>query len=100
LGFVAFLYSIIKSKRRSESLIFLALLIAFVFQVYINSSAADWWAGEAFGQRRLISSFPLFTFGFAYLIQKLQRLRPELIAIIVGAFSLYGIYLTLRYASC
>ena len=94
LGFMAFLYSVIKAKSQKETIFFIALLIAFIFQVYINSTASDWWAGHSFGQRRLISSFPLFAFGFAYIMQRIQRLFPKLNAFGIGVFSISGIYLT------
>ena len=99
-SFQIFVIYIIKTKDRSESIFFIALLIAFALQAYINSATSDWWGGESFGQRRLISSFPLFAFGFAYLTQYLQRLSPILCMIIIGAGSIYGIYLTLNYVSC
>lgn len=41
----------------------LEALIVFV-QSYINSAARDWFGGDAFGQRRMISRLPLFSFGF------------------------------------
>jgi hypothetical protein len=94
IGFIAFLYCVIKARGKEETLFFCTLLIAFVFQVYINSSASDWYAGASFGQRRLISSFPLFTFGFAYLMQRIQRSWPKLNAFLIGVSTIFGIYLT------
>ena len=95
LGFIAFIYFIFKAKNKSESSVFITMFIAFALQVYINSTTADWWAGTSFGQRRLVSSFPLFTFGFAYIMQKTQNWHSKLSIIGISVFSVLGIYLTL-----
>ena len=42
-----------------------ALLLIFALSWYANAAAADWWAGEAFGARRFVSLFPIFTLGLA-----------------------------------
>jgi hypothetical protein len=42
-------------------------------QVYVNASVSDWWAGNAFGQRRLIDVLPFFALGGAALIQRIKR---------------------------
>lgn len=95
LGFIAFLKSIIRIEGKNEAVILKAILIAFIFQVYINSTVPDWWGGHAFGQRRLISSFPLFAFGFAYLLQRILKLYPKSSVFGIRLFSIFGIYLTL-----
>jgi len=46
----------------------LAALTAFVLQVYVNSIAVDWWAGDAFGGRRFLGTFPFLLLGLASLI--------------------------------
>jgi hypothetical protein len=99
-SFLVFLFYATKTMDRKETFFFLAMLIGFILQVYINSTTSDWWGGESFGQRRLISSFPLFTFGFAYLTQYLQKLSPVLCVFMIGIASIYGISLTLNYAFC
>ena len=37
---------------------------------YVNATAADWWAGEAFGSRRFISCFAVFALGLAAMIDR------------------------------
>lgn len=93
-GFLVFLYHAIKTGTRRESIFFGTMLVAFVGQLYINSAVADWWGGDAFGQRRLISSFPLFAFGLAYLLQRGQRSAPWLNVLAIIMFSIAGLYLT------
>jgi hypothetical protein len=39
---------------------------------YVNAAVADWWGGEAFGARRFLSLFPLFTLGLAVWVQPLH----------------------------
>jgi len=41
---------------------------------YVNAAVADWWAGEAFGARRFLSLFPLFTLGLAVWLDRPSRL--------------------------
>ncbi len=76
-----------------------ALLGSFVAQVTLNSCAADWWSGHSFGQRRLLSSLPLFVLGLSFVVERLRELsggtmtRPVLGA--AAAAALLGLYLTL-----
>ena len=46
----------------------IAMLPAFLLQLYLNASIMDWWGGEAFGARRFIGLFPVFVYGFAWLV--------------------------------
>jgi hypothetical protein len=94
IGFVLFLYWIIKTRDRTQAIFFCAMFAAFMFQLYINSSVADWWGGNSFGQRRLISSFPLFAFGLAFLIQRLHASHPRLNAWAIVVSTVTGLYLT------
>jgi hypothetical protein len=94
VGFAVFLFRLIKSRERDQAVFLGLMFAAFVCQVYINSTARDWWGGESFGQRRLISSFPLFVFGLAFLIQQLDASYPRLTASAVAIISAAGLYLT------
>ena len=40
---------------------------------YVNAAVADWWAGEAYGARRFLSLFPLFTLGLAMWLNRPAR---------------------------
>lgn len=94
VGFVVFLRYIFLGKERQTFLFFLTLFIAFALQTYINSIVLDWWAGDSFGQRRLISSFPLFAFGMAYLLQWAEATYPKLVTYAVAYLSVLGLYVT------
>jgi hypothetical protein len=75
------------------------LLAAFLVQVWVNASVHDWWGGDSFGQRRLLSSLPLFALGLAFLLEKVRRrsgnrfTRPVLATVAVVAA--LGFYLVL-----
>jgi hypothetical protein len=75
------------------------LLGAFLVQVWVNASTQDWWGGHSFGQRRLLSSLPLFALGLSFLLENVRRragdriTRPVLAA--AAATMVLGFYLTL-----
>lgn len=48
------------------------VLLGFVGQVYVNACVLDWWSGHSFGQRRLISSYPLFVLGLGWVLNYLK----------------------------
>jgi hypothetical protein len=57
---------------------------------YVNAAVADWWAGEAFGARRFLSLFPLFTLGLAVWIgqaasPRARTVRLVAVWVLVGA---------------
>jgi hypothetical protein len=82
------------------------LLGAFLVQLWVNASTPDWWGGagpegHSFGQRRLLSSLPLFALGLAFLLDKVRPRSGDgftgpviaMAAVIVAL----GFYLTLIY---
>jgi len=44
---------------------------------YTNAAVADWWAGEAYGARRFVSCFPIFTIGLAAALQPLAERQRQ-----------------------
>ncbi|MCP4214403.1 MAG: hypothetical protein GY765_07085 [bacterium] len=76
VGMVLYVVHLVKSKH-SHSFFIGALLMCFVSQAYINSTIVDWWAGHAFGQRRLTGLLVVFAFGFAYLFQLVREHKPK-----------------------
>lgn len=50
-----------------------AVAVVLVASWYANAAVADWWAGEAFGARRFLGGFPLFTLGLAVLADRVAR---------------------------
>jgi hypothetical protein len=79
LGVLGILLALINYRTEKESLyrVVMPLVLIFIVQLYVNSTVGDWWAGHAFGQRRLISSFLLFAFGFAYLQKYWYKFVPQ-----------------------
>jgi hypothetical protein len=82
------------------------LLGALFLQVWVNASTSDWWGGaapegHAFGQRRLVSSLPLFTLGLAFLLEKVRRRSgdrlPSSVLVAAAVTVALGFYLTLIY---
>jgi hypothetical protein len=94
LGFIIFFTKVCKGKRFDQIVFFLTMIIAFIFQVYINGAVSDWWAGHSFGQRRLISSFPLFVYGFAFLLEKVSKHKSAINGMLIFIFTIAGFYLT------
>lgn len=50
---------------RRDARLAVYLVLAFALAVAVNASMGDWWASEAFGQRRLLGLTPLFALGLA-----------------------------------
>ena len=47
-----------------------SVLLFFVISWYVNAAVLDWWAGEAFGARRFVSCFTVFSLGLAALLDR------------------------------
>ncbi len=60
--------------RRAEDL---ALIAAFVAQVYVFGGSPWWWGGASFGQRFFINCTPLFALGLAWLYRRLHPGAPR-----------------------
>jgi hypothetical protein len=57
---------------RKEKKLMLLFLIVFLAMLWVNSSAASWWAGGSFGDRRFINCSIIFAFGLAAFAQWLS----------------------------
>lgn len=66
---------------------FLACLLA---QTVTNATLADWWGNWSFGNRRFLSSLPLFAVGIAYLLKISDRPRARTVAI--GSLVVLGVW--------
>jgi hypothetical protein len=88
-------------RNRSAKMIIILypLLLALLAQVYINSIAADWWAGAAFGGRRFTGMVAAFGFGFAGGLDVLgktigwRRIIKGVLALSVINFALMNIHM-------
>ena len=101
VGLAGFLW-LLSSRPVETQLWFLwTLLAAFFVQLWVNASTLDWWGGSSFGQRRLLSSLPLFALGLAFLLERIRRRSGErftrpVLAMAAATVAL-GFYLTLIY---
>lgn len=72
-----------------NKIMFLALGLVLLGQIYVNASTSDWVGGSAFGARKMIGSLFVFAYGLAYLIYRSQikvwLYRVLILLIIVGA---------------
>ncbi len=50
---------------RRDARLAACFVLVFALAVAVNASMGDWWASEAFGQRRLLGLTPLFALGLA-----------------------------------
>jgi hypothetical protein len=62
---------------KREPMVATALGVAMLVSWYTNAAVADWWAGEAYGARRFVSCFPIFTIGLAAALQPLIEGQRE-----------------------
>ncbi len=70
---------------RRDPILSVACAAAFLLAWYANAAVADWWAGEAYGARRLVSCFPIFTLGLAACADGLSE-RPAWLLGIAAVF--------------
>lgn len=86
-----------RSHRQLVMTLLLPLGLVFLVQLWINAAVVDWWGGHAFGQRRMMSSLPLFALGFCALQQAVEaRLATGRRVVLVTATLAvaFNIYLT------
>jgi hypothetical protein len=62
---------------RRHRAIAVPIVVIVLLTWYVNASVADWWGGEAFGARRFLSLFPLFSLGLAVWISPGQAARTH-----------------------
>jgi hypothetical protein len=62
---------------KREPMVAAALGVAMLVSWYTNAAVADWWAGEAYGARRFVSCFPIFTIGLAAALQPLAERQRQ-----------------------
>lgn len=60
-------------RRRPHKILLTGMIIAVPLILYISACADDWWAGEAYGPRRLTSLLPFAALGIAGLVHRLNR---------------------------
>ena len=81
---------------RRDGLVGTAAVLFLLASWYVNSSVADWWAGEAFGARRFLSCYPVFVLGLTALLHSL-RVHPRWVYGIATSFVGYTFLLLVQY---
>lgn len=88
---------ILLKHHRSIGVLF---IIAFLLQLYINSSWYIWWFGYSFGHRGFINCTPIFIVGLASLISSVaKRVSLRYIIIICFLFVVWNMVMILAYLS-
>lgn len=61
------------------------LFTTFFLDLYISSIALDWWAGHAFGMRRLIGATPIFVLGLAAFLDhfKISKIKNKILFFLI-----------------
>ncbi|MHC4789684.1 MAG: hypothetical protein ACYS8K_10855, partial [Planctomycetota bacterium] len=88
---------ILLALRRRSTLAGVAL-IAFLLAIVSNCTVTDWWAGAAFGMRRLISTTPLLVLGLAVLMDRLRPYGRGWAPLLCITFTLWNGLLMAQYA--
>ena len=83
------------SKRNPQ--LGLPLLLMLLLAVYINGSTPDWFAGGAFGPRRLTSELVLLVVGYAAFLQMLPKRIRSWAAVLLGIGLAFHQWILLRY---
>lgn len=68
----------------------LCSVIVFLIAVYVNSSIIDWHGSDSFGARRMVSLFPIYSFGVYHLLSILQLKLKFILFIILIFFAVYN----------
>jgi hypothetical protein len=73
------------------------LRIAIVVAIYVSACPQDWWAGAAFGPRRLSALTPLAAIGLAAVLTRMQR--PVARVAFAAALSVWALFVTTAFLS-
>jgi hypothetical protein len=72
--------------------------LVLIVSWYVNAAVADWWAGEAYGARRFLSLFPLFSLGLSVWIDSaVGAARRRARYAVVGVLCVLNGLLLLQY---
>jgi hypothetical protein len=83
---------------RRDSLVGWSAVTVFLLTAYISASAADWWAGEAFGARRFVGCTVFFAMGLSALFSaRFWRDRPVLLGWAATALVASNLLFLLQY---
>jgi len=87
---------------RKNRAIFLALIIYFIFNLYIVSSWSTWWYAQSFSQRALIPSYVVMAIPLGYFLIWLLEQKKALKTVgmvVLACLFLLNIFQTIQYAN-
>jgi hypothetical protein len=74
------------------------LLLVVVLDIYVCSIVEDWWAGHAYGMRRLTGILPVITIGFAALLARCATAgKRKAAALFIAACSVWNMLFAAQY---
>jgi hypothetical protein len=74
-------------------------MVSIALQVILCGAVSDWWAGDAFGQRRLVNLFPLLCIGVALCLERGKATSHQGLALAVcGGLVVWNGLFVLQYA--
>jgi hypothetical protein len=72
-------------------------LVVLGAEVYVSASVTDWWAGAAFGARRLVGAFPLLALGVAVVLERVPLARRRLVVVGGGLLVAWNLLLLAQF---
>jgi hypothetical protein len=85
-------------RARRDDPVPLALVAAFMLQVWINGAVESWTEAGAFGARRFVGMTPVFAWGLAAAVAAaLPRLGRRPVAIVLLAFAWWNVSLMVQF---
>jgi hypothetical protein len=75
----------------------IGLFVVFLLDLYVCSIATDWWAGEAFGMRRMIGATPVFALGMAAGLSAARSRVRRVVAGVIAILVLWNAAFMLQY---
>lgn len=76
------------------------LLLGIGLQVYVVSGWSMWWAGDSFGNRFFVSSYPAFAFGLAWLTSQFRTVASRRwLAVAAGVLIAWNMGLLIQYGT-
>ncbi|NJN82137.1 MAG: hypothetical protein HC802_07580 [Caldilineaceae bacterium] len=88
LGFFVARSSFFSAWAEQATQLRVVLLVVIGVEILVSMTVADWWAGGAFGQRRLVSILPLLSVGLCHLIWVALQSRRIVRTSVVGLICL------------
>jgi len=91
MGLLIGLFKSVPDHKQQPDLriLFISSIIIFLFAITINGMLLDWHGSDAFGARRMVSLFPIFSLGIFYFLYILKRNLRIVFGVIFTIFIVY-----------